>query len=46
MAHWDWEENDQAGLHPSKLTWGSHKSPTGSADAAPRASYTDGQLLL
>ena len=25
MAHWDWEKNEQAGLHPSKLTCGSGK---------------------
>ena len=27
MAHWDWEKNEEAGLHPSKLTCGSSKKP-------------------
>ena len=38
MAHWDWEKNEQAGLHPSKLTWGSVKKTHW-------VCHTDGQLL-
>ena len=26
MAHWDWEQNDQAGLTPTKITCGSTKT--------------------